>query len=168
MGLVHRGVADDVVDIAGRHLCQLAERHLFCVRYLGQPFRQFVVEAHLLLVDELEQQCGNIGDRDGAVAEVHGGRRGYSGHRLADGLGDDLLAVDGHPHDDRLQVRLRHDVADDAHHRVGPGGVGAGGVGAGTGRQGRLSRKRAGRAAGEHGKGAHHRENAPSGGHAQI
>ena len=103
-GFVHLGVADDVIDVARGHLGQLAQRDLVGVGDLRQIFRELVVEAQLLLVDEFEQQGGDVGDRDRAVAEVHVGGRGHAGHRLADGLGDDLLPVDGDADDDRLQV----------------------------------------------------------------
>jgi hypothetical protein len=133
-GVVHLGVADDVVDVSGCHPGQLIQRDTVGMRYLGQPIRQLVVEAHLSFVDELEQQGGDVGDGDRAVAEVHVGGRGYAGHRLADGLGDYVIAVDGHAHDDGLEVFGGHGVSHDAHHGVRLRGVGSRRLGAGLGR----------------------------------
>ena len=103
------GVPDHVVGVAGGHLGELAEGDLVAVRDLRQPLREPCRrELTLLLVDEDEEQRGDVGDGDGAVAEVHVDRGGYAGHRLAVRLGDDLLAVDGHPHDDRPEVASLH------------------------------------------------------------
>jgi len=39
---------------------------------------------------------------------IRGGR--HTSHRIAEGLGHEFLPVDRHPHDDRLQVVLRHGI----------------------------------------------------------
>jgi len=69
----------------------------------GSHFESLFVEADLVLVDEFEQKRGDIGDRDGAVAEVHGRGGWHARHRLADCQGGPLATVVGDPHDGRLE-----------------------------------------------------------------
>jgi hypothetical protein len=123
--LLEVGIAEHEVLVPRRHLRQLVDRHLVGVREVGQILRQFVVETHLLLVDQLQQQRRNVRDRDSAIAEVHVGRGRHSRHRLALGGRHDLLAIDGHAEDDGPQVGFLHVVANDLHDRVGLHGVGA-------------------------------------------
>ena len=90
LGIGHQRVGD-VVGVAGGHLGELADRHLVGVPQVREVRRHLVVQAERTLFLQQQRQRGDVGDGDGAVAEVHGGGGRHAGHRLADRLGEDLL-----------------------------------------------------------------------------
>jgi hypothetical protein len=110
---VDREIPEYVVGVATRHLRELTERDLVALGDLRNPLRGLVVQAHLLLIDEHQQQGGDVGDRHRAIPEVHVGGGGNTGHRLAIRLGVDLLASDGDPHDGGPQVEGLHLILHD-------------------------------------------------------
>ena len=77
------------------------------------PLVDGVVERHEALVDEDQEQRGDVGERHCPVAEVHVRGRRDAVHRLAERLlGDDLVAP-GDLDDDGLQVVALHRTLDD-------------------------------------------------------
>lgn len=64
---------------------------------VGQPPLHGVVEVDPALLDELEEGRGDVGEGHGAGPEVHVRLGGDAGHGLAQGVGDDLVSVDGDP-----------------------------------------------------------------------
>jgi hypothetical protein len=103
------------VGVAGRHISQHTQRDLLGVGQVGQPGGQGIVETNDSLVDQPQQERGHIRDGDGPIPEVHVSRGRHAGHRLTQRRGHDLLPVDGHAHDDRLDRLLVHDLPSNAH-----------------------------------------------------
>jgi hypothetical protein len=94
------------------------------MREVRQPFRDLVVQAHLLLVDQHEQQRGHVRLGNGAVPEVHIGGGRNAGHGFTHGLADDLLPVDRHLDQHRPQMlSWAFHALDDLHHGVRHGRV---------------------------------------------
>jgi hypothetical protein len=86
---------------------------LASIRQVGKPLRDRIVQADDALIDELQEHGRDVGDGDGAVAEVHVGGSRNAGHRLAVGGGDHLVTADGDADDDRLQPVLRQGIRGD-------------------------------------------------------